>query len=125
MFKIDQNKNLFDCEQCNLNPVYEECKKEIDDAKNNIEEIDTLEKDPENFILKYFEELKRQVVQRRENLKMKLENCSDEIILSIGSAKESCIKLSKESKRLSTEIEKSKQELTHLIDRFDNFEINV
>ena len=56
---------------------------------------------------------------------MKLDNCSDEIILSIGSAKESCIKLSKESKRLSTEIEKSKQELTYLIDRFDNFEINV
>jgi hypothetical protein len=107
-----------------LNPVYEECKKEIDDAKNNIEEIETLEKDAENFILKYFEDLKRQVDQRRENLKMKLDNCSDEIILSIGSAKESCTKLSKESKRLSTEIEKSKQELTHLIDRFDNFEIN-
>ena len=26
---------------------------------------------------------------------------------------------------MSTEIEKSKQELTYLIDRFDNFEINV
>ena len=119
MFKIDQVKNLFDCEQCNqllidpvtlpcgysvckshldgllkktpkemnkfecqlckekhyipekgffvnkriqnglniklnslkLNPVYEECKKEINDAKNNIEKIEHLEKDPENFIL--------------------------------------------------------------------------
>jgi len=192
MFKVDQIKNLFDCELCNqllvdpvalpcgysvckrhldallkntpkqindfecelcgekhyipkkvfsvnkriqkgldiqfntlkLNPVYEECKKEIVNAKNNIEEIETLEKDPENFILKYFEDLKRQVDQRRENLKMKLDNCSDEIILSIGSAMENCIKLSKESKRLSTEIEHSNQELTHLIDRFDTFEIN-
>jgi hypothetical protein len=34
-----------------LNPVYEECKKEINDAKNNIEKIGHLEKDPENFIL--------------------------------------------------------------------------
>ncbi len=119
IYKIDQVKNLFDCEQCNLllvepvalpcgysvckrhldrllkntskeinkfecelckenhyisrkgfsinkriqnalnikfntlklNPVYEECKKEINDAKNNIEKIGHLEKDPENFIL--------------------------------------------------------------------------
>ncbi len=107
-----------------LNPVYEECKKKIDDAKNNTEEIETLEKNAENFILKYFEDSKRQVDQRRENLKMKLDNCSDEIILYIGSAKDSCIKFSKESKRLSTEIEHSKQELTHLIDMFDNFEIS-
>ena len=191
MFKIDQVKNLFDCEQCNqllvepvtlpcgysvckrhldrllkntskeinkfecelckenhyisrkgfsinkriqnaldikfntlkLNPVYEECKKKINDAKNNIEKIENLEKDPENFILKYFEELKKQVDLRRENLKLKLDNCSDEIILSIGRTMENCIKLSKESKRLSTEIEKSKEELTQLIDRFDTFEI--
>ena len=34
------------------------------------------------------------------------------------------IKLSKESKRLSTKIEESKEELTKLIDRFDTFEID-
>jgi len=117
MFKIDQVKNLFDCEQCNqllvdpislpcgysvckghldellknppkeinkfecelckknhcipedgfainkriqnalniklstlkLNPVYEECKKEINEAKNKIQKIENLEKDPENY----------------------------------------------------------------------------
>ena len=168
-YKIDQVKNLFDCEQCNqllvvpvtlpcgfsvckrhldeqldstqkkirkfecevcdekhnipdkgfainksiqnalniklntlkLNPVYEECKREINDAENNIKNIENLDKDTENYIFKYFEELKRQVDLRREELKLKLDNCSDEIIKSIESTKENCIKLFKETKCLS------------------------
>jgi hypothetical protein len=191
-YKIDQVKNLFDCEQCNqllvepvalpcgysvckkhldrllenapkeinkfecklcekkhfipedgfainrriqngldinlnslkLNPVYEECKLEINEAKDQIQKIEILKKDPENYIFEYFEELKRQVDLRREELKLELDNYSDEIIQSIESAKDNCIKLSKESKRLSTEIEESKEDLTKLIDRFDTFEID-
>ena len=61
---------------------------------------------------------------RREELKLKLDNCSDDIIKSIESAKENCLKLFKESKRLGTEIEKSKEELTNLIDKFDTFDFN-
>jgi len=191
MYKIDQVKNLFDCEQCNqllvvpvtlpcgysvckrhldeklessskkikldcelceekhfipengfainkriqnalniklnslkLNPVYDECKQEINDAENNIQNIENLDKDPENYIFDYFEELKRQVDLRREQLKLQLDNSSDEIIQSIESAKENCIKLSKETIKISTEIEKSKEELTELVGRFDTFEID-
>ena len=191
-YKIDQVKNLFDCEQCNqllvdpitlpcgysvckrhldellvnapkemnkfecelckekhcipekgfainrriqngldiklnslkLNSVYEECKKKINEAKYQIQKIEILEKDPENYVFEYFEELKRQVDLRREELKLRLDECSDQIIESIESTKENYIKLSKESKRLSTKIEESKEELTKLIDRFDTFEID-
>jgi len=107
-----------------LNPVYEECKKEIDDAKNNIQKIENLNKDPENCIYEFFEELKREVDLRREKLKLELDNSSDEILQFIESAKDNCIKLSKETKKLSTEIEKSKEELTELVGRFDTFEID-
>jgi hypothetical protein len=153
MFKIDQVKNLFDCEQCKrafdemlesnpkdlipntfpcklcddehyipkkgfainksiqnaldiklnklkLNPVYEECKTEINDAKNIIQKIENLDRDPENYIF-------------------------DENIQSIESTKKNCIKMSKKSKRLSTEIEQSKEELTDLKDDFDRFEIGT
>jgi len=105
-----------------LNPVYEECKSEINDAKNNIQKIENL--DPENYSFEYFEELKRQVDLRREQLKLALDNNSDEIIQSIERTKENFIKLSKECKSLSTEIEKSKEELNKLIDRFDTFDID-
>ena len=155
-YKIDQVKNLFDCEQCNqllvdpitlpcgysvckrhldellvnapkemnkfecelceknhcfpedgfainrriqngldiklnslkLNSVYEECKKKINEAKYQIQKIEILEKDPENYVFEYFEELKRQVDLRREELKLRLDECSDQIIESIESTKE-------------------------------------
>jgi len=107
-----------------LNPVYEECKTEINEAKMNIQMIESLDKDPENFIYEFFEELKRQVDLRREKLKLEIDNNSDEIIQSIESAKDNCIKLSTESKRLNTEIENSKNEVTELTDDFDTFEID-
>jgi hypothetical protein len=47
-----------------------------------------LEKEPENYIFEYFEDLKRQVDLRREELKLKLDNCSDEIIQTIERTKE-------------------------------------
>jgi hypothetical protein len=46
------------------------------------------------------------------------------MIQSIESTKDNFIKFSKESKRLRTEIEKPKEELTELIERFDTFEIS-
>jgi hypothetical protein len=58
-----------------LNPVYEECKSEINDAKISIQKIEILEKDPDNYIFEYFEEFKRQVDIRREELKLKLDEC--------------------------------------------------
>jgi hypothetical protein len=85
-----------------LNPVFEKCTKEIYDAKNNIEKIENFEKDPEYFIFEYFEELNREVDLRREISKLKLDECSDEIIQSIECTKENCINLNKESKRLSS-----------------------
>ena len=42
------------------------------------------------YFNEYFEELKRQVDLRREELKLKLDNYSDEIIQSIESTKDNC-----------------------------------
>ena len=63
-----------------------------------------LEKEPENYIFEYFEDLKRQVDLRREELKLKLDNCSDEIIQSIERTKEVKVYLSKEVNRIKIEI---------------------
>jgi len=103
-----------------LNPVYEKCKKKINDVKI----INRSFRDSGNFLFECFEELKRCVDLRREGLKLKLDNCSDGIMQSIESAKDNCIKLSKESTRLGTESEESNKKLAELIDRFDIFEFN-
>ena len=42
-----------------LNPVYEECKKEINDVKMKMQKIEALEKDPEYFIFELIVPLSR------------------------------------------------------------------
>ena len=107
-----------------LNPVYDECKNMIMEAKENVTKIESLERNAESYIYEYFEDIKRKVDLRREDLKMKIDTCSDELIKSIESNQLNCIKLSKEVDRLTSDIEKFKQELNELVDRFDTFEIN-
>jgi hypothetical protein len=49
----------------------------LNEAKKNIANIDTLQEDPENFIYSYFEEIKRQLDLRIEEIKLKMDGCSD------------------------------------------------
>jgi len=107
-----------------LNPVFDECKLEIEAAREHLSKIETLDKDPENYIYEYFADIKRQVDLRREESKHKIDTCSEEIIQSIENTQLNCVKLSKQSKKIEVEIEKAKDELNDSIDRFDNFEIS-
>ena len=63
MNKSIQNALEIKLNSLKLNPVYEELKIEINDAKNYIQKIENLDKDPENYSFEYFEELKRQGVE--------------------------------------------------------------
>ena len=49
--------------------IYEKCKNEINDAKNNLTVIEKLDKDHKRNIYEYFEDIKRQVNLRRGELK--------------------------------------------------------
>ncbi len=107
-----------------LSPVFEECKEEIEDARNNMIKVELLEKNAENYIYEYFEDIKRQVDIRREDLKFKIDNYSDELIKSVETNQMNLIKLSKEVNQIKTNIEKSKDELYKLITQFDTLEFN-
>ena len=85
-----------------MSPVFDECMKEIDDAKENVDKIEFLEKNAENYIYDYFEDVKRQVDIRREDLKFKIDKYSDELIKSVELNQTNLIKLSKESNQLTT-----------------------
>jgi len=107
-----------------VSPVFDECMKEIEDAKENMVKIEFLEKNAENYIYDFFEDVKRQVVIRREDLKFKIDKYSDEIIKSVELDQMNLIKLSKESNQLTTNIEKSRKDLNELIAQFDILEFN-
>ena len=91
--------------------MFEECRKEIENAKENVVEIGLLEKNAENYIYDYFEDIKRQVDIRREDLKFRIDTYSDQIIKSVEMDQMNLIKLSKEANQLRTNIKKSRKDL--------------
>jgi DNA repair ATPase RecN len=99
---------------------FDECKKEIEDARENMCKIELLEQNAENNIYEYFEDVKRKVDIRREELRLKIDNYSDEIIKSVETNQKTLIKLSNEVNQMTTQIEKSKNELNKLTTQFDN-----
>ena len=107
-----------------LSPAFEDCKKEIEATKEKLETMESLEKNSEVYIYDYFEDVKRQVDIRREDLKLKIDNYSDDLIKSIDVNQKNYIKLSKEGSQISTKIENSKRQLNELISQFDTLEIN-
>jgi hypothetical protein len=101
-----------------------ECKKGINEANENVVKIGLLEKNTEIYIYEYFEDIKRQVDIRREDLKLKIDEYSDEIIKSVEANQQNLIKLSKNINQMTTDIEKSKNELAKLTTQFDTLDNN-
>jgi hypothetical protein len=99
-------------------------KKVIGEAQKDVSEIESIDKDPENYIYEYFEDIKRQVDLRREDLKEKIDTYSDETIESIDNAQANCQKLSKEVNKLSEDFDYSKKELNYQIIQFFKSKIN-
>jgi len=107
-----------------LTPIFEECKAVIKKGHESVAEIEALEKNSQGYIYEYFEDIKRQVDIRREDLKMKIDKYSDEVIQSIEGTQVNYIKISKQVTQISTNIEQSKKELDDYLKRFDTFDIN-
>jgi len=61
MSKVNEKKSSFDSDLF-LSPVFHECTKEIEDAKDNMFKVELLEQNAENYIYEYFEDIKRQSV---------------------------------------------------------------
>jgi DNA repair ATPase RecN len=107
-----------------LTPVSDECKTVINRAKEKFTEIETLKRNSEGYIYEYFEDVKRQVDTRREDLKMKIDKYSDEVIQLIEGTQANYIKISQQVNQISTNIEQSKKELDEYVERFNTLDIN-
>ena len=97
-----------------MNEIFDACKKEIEHAKEQMNRIEVLENNSESYIYDYYEEIKRQVDLRREVLKQKIDDYSDELINSIEQNK-----LSKIVNQITLDIEKCKNNLNDLNAQFD------
>lgn len=111
--KIDVNMSSFN-----------ECKAAIKEVERTISLFESKTKDSENFLYDYFEELKRKVYLRSEEVKAKVDKHTDCLIEAIENSKKDCTKISKQANRITAEIEKSRKLLDELVKEFDTYEIN-
>jgi len=117
LLKLELKSLKFDC------PVFDDCKKGLEKAKENMLKVEELEKNGEMFIYNYFEDIKRQVDLRREILKQNIDNYSDEMIKSVEKTQTDLIKR-KGANQITAFIDKSRKKLDLITERFDTFEYN-
>jgi len=103
---------------------FKEYKKIIQDLNGNLREIETIQKDPENYIFEYFGELTRQVDLRRENVIRDIHKYSDELIQKIEKLKQDCVAKSKETTKITEVLETIKPKMNDLNSMFNSLEID-
>ncbi len=95
--KIVKNQLDLKVNEINLNfSQFKAYNKIIQVLNENLKEIETIRKDPEDYIDEYFGELTRQVDLRRETLIEEIIKYSDELIQKILKLKQGCVAKSKE-----------------------------
>ncbi len=83
---------------------------------------ETLENNSETDSYEYFQDIKRKVDLRREDLIQRIHIYSDEIIESVKRTQLRYVKMSEEVNKLTIEVENSKSYLNGLASRFDSCE---
>ena len=92
-------------------------------TSENLSDVETLDRNAETYIYGYFEDIKRKVDLRREDLIERIHNYSHEIIKSIENMQSECLKMSKGVNQMTVEVEKSKKNLNELANRFNLFDM--
>lgn len=85
--------------------------------ENTLQKINSIQKDPEIYVYDYFEEIKRHVDMRRENLKLEIDDYSDELIQQINKIQSECRETAKQIKFVNSEIE----ELNEMLDEMNKY----
>jgi len=94
------------------------------DLKKNLREIETIQKDPENYIFEYFGELTRQVDLRRETLIEDIHKYSDELIQKIEKLKKDCAAKSMKASIITDELATIETKMNDLNSMFNSLEID-
>ena len=122
--KLLQKASEINFHNFKLSPIFDECKQLIKETKESAAKIEAIANDPENFIYEYFSDLKNKVDLRREELKLKIDEYSNQVVQSIEETQLKFTKLSKENNLIKETFDESNSQLNKLIEEFDIFEFN-
>ena len=84
--------------------------------EKNLHEIGLIQADPDSYVYDYFEEIKRQVDLRRENLKQEIDEYSEKLIGQINKTQAECRELAQKVNVINSQIEELKDEMNKFLD---------
>ena len=113
-------------------PIYEECGKLLDELERSAVKLQTVIIEPEEFLNDHFEKIKNKIISRGMSLKDSIDEYSIQLIQSVEAIKANSIESVKQEERrtqknrielfkLTTQVEKSKDELDNLKEEFNKF----
>jgi len=108
----------------NLFNFYESsCK--LQEALREVENIDSITKDPSNYINQHFDDCHDQINFRREDLIADINDYSDQLIRENESNRSQCLQNSAKTEALAKKIDFLKEEIFDLKKQFDTFDTSV
>jgi len=96
----------------------------IQELNENFKEIEAIRNDPEDYIDEYFSELTRQVDMRRETLIEDIHIYSNRLILKIEKLKQDCVAKSRETTKITDDLDTIKAKINDLNSMFNSLEID-
>jgi len=123
--KIVKNQLDLEVNKINLNlSQFKDYHKLLQDLNKNLNEIETIQKDPDNYIYEYFAELTRQVDLRREIMIRDINEYSDKLIQKIEKLRKECMANSKEATQITQDLSTIRAKLNELNSMFNSLEID-
>ena len=108
-----------------MDPIIYESRCKIQQALREVQNIESITKNPASYINQHFDKNKQHIQCRRVYLIADINKYSDQLIEENESNRSKCLQLSVQTDAIAKEIDVLKEELNELRDQFDTFDSSV
>ena len=108
-----------------MDPIIYESRCKIQQALREVQNIESITKNPASYINQHFDKNKQHIQCRRVNLIADINKYSDQLIEENESNQLKCLQISAQTKEWARIIDSLKDELNKLRDQFDTFDSRV
>ena len=105
-----------------MSQIFHESRDKVDEALREVENIESITKDPTCYINQHFDLNKKRITWRRQTLIADINKYSDQLIEENESKRSECLQLSAQTNNIARKIDFLKEELFELKKQFDTFD---
>ena len=103
-----------------MDKMFQESRDKIVNALVQVENIESITKDPACYINQHFDLSKQHISWRRIDLKAEIDRYCDQLLTENESNRSQCLQLANETNQISEKINETKEELSFLRKKFDS-----